>query len=657
MDYPFDVVVAIDRVTGQRVTNGTMTLYAESDTGKTTPLPILDSSKLPIPDGLLRTTSEAYVPKFWVADHARVTGVSGSSEVTLVSTEGYKIAAEDAATAAQAVETKANNGEFNGKSAYQVWLDAGNTGTEAEYIASLKGGKGDKGDIGLPGPDAIENDTAVATYINTPGTEVNTALTATIADAVPARPLPSIATPCELQARFLDFGGGFMRGAVAGDSTVNDGNDPVRKFLIRLGQLTPAGVGMKERLWSTGSSTYATDVDVKAGTTTASVGGTVLTDNFNRTAAELVGSTTSGGQVWAGTAGGWSSDGSTASASSGAAVLGFDTGSKTHTHKATLKVVTSAQAAQSQARVVACSTRPDINAGGNYVWALLNLTTTGILQIALWKRIAGVQTEIAATVTVSGITGASATPQTLIVSLDVAIQQVKCTVTVGGVDQGLNATVTESDAGALGTHVNLVMPANTYGAFKVDSAEAATPYTPGVYTGMEVWNAAVGGTNLTYQQARIATMYPSGTHFDWLLVTNGHNGGGQSPEAFIAEVDGFITAFKAAHPETLILISSQNPQFAPATTIEAHARRQAALRDYAMEKGYEYLPVFEAFRNQPDGGASLVNPADGIHPTVGVNTSDITTWCGNLLWTAVWLKVIESRRQTGVVPAITALPL
>jgi hypothetical protein len=63
-----------------------------------------------------------------------------------------------------------------GKSAYEIWLDLGNEGTEQEYLASLKGDdgytpvkgvdyfdgekgdKGDKGDIGPRGPEGPKGD-------------------------------------------------------------------------------------------------------------------------------------------------------------------------------------------------------------------------------------------------------------------------------------------------------------------------------------------------------------------------------------------------------------------------------------------------------------------------------------------------------------------
>ena len=59
----------------------------------------------------------------------------------------------DKLTPAQKAELKGEPGK-DGKSAYQVWLDKGNTGTESDFITSLKGPrgeKGQKGDAGTPG--------------------------------------------------------------------------------------------------------------------------------------------------------------------------------------------------------------------------------------------------------------------------------------------------------------------------------------------------------------------------------------------------------------------------------------------------------------------------------------------------------------------------
>ena len=465
--------------------------------------------------------------------------------------------------------------------------------------------------------------------------------------------LPAAATACEMLARMVDFKRGSGRAAIAGDSALNDGGDPPRKLLLWLKEMTD-GIGLSERLWNNTTSVYGAPIIVEPGVGTPDTGGTILTDNFNRTAAELVGSTTSGGQVWAGGAGAWSANGTRATANSGTLGLGFNTGAKAMTATADLLLVTTAATPAQQARIAVGCTQANFGAGGSYVWAQIQVTTAGLIQVSLWKRISGTSTQIGTTTTINGVTANSATPQAVRVKLDIAIQALTLTLTVGGVDQVITGSVTEGDTAILGTHSGIAFAANAAGAFGLDEISMAIPFTPGTPgDGLEIWNGAVAGTTLAHQQANLAAMYPSGTHFDWILVSGGHNHGTQEPAAFLAVVDSFIEAFKAAHPETLIIISSQNPQFAPSTTIAAHARRQAALRAYAMENGYEYLPVFEAFTAQADGGASLVNPADGIHPTVST-TTDLTTWCGNLLWIAVWITQINARRAGQT--ALTALP-
>jgi len=50
-------------------------------------------------------------------------------------------------------------GDSGGASAYEVWLRNGNEGTEAEYLASLVGPKGDPGSQGVPGQDGAPGDT------------------------------------------------------------------------------------------------------------------------------------------------------------------------------------------------------------------------------------------------------------------------------------------------------------------------------------------------------------------------------------------------------------------------------------------------------------------------------------------------------------------
>lgn len=76
----------------------------------------------------------------------------------------------------------------DGKSAYQIWLDNGNTGTEEEYLASLKGSDGKDGEDGktpVKGVDYFDGENGVSTYFyvrysaNSNGSGMTTAPTTT----------------------------------------------------------------------------------------------------------------------------------------------------------------------------------------------------------------------------------------------------------------------------------------------------------------------------------------------------------------------------------------------------------------------------------------------------------------------------------------------
>ena len=67
-----------------------------------------------------------------------------------VGNETYTV--EKDITVGLAIQGKDGYQGSDGKSAYDIWLEAGNTGTEEEYLASLKGKDGEKGETGAQGP-------------------------------------------------------------------------------------------------------------------------------------------------------------------------------------------------------------------------------------------------------------------------------------------------------------------------------------------------------------------------------------------------------------------------------------------------------------------------------------------------------------------------
>ena len=84
-------------------------------------------------------------------------------------------AAQAANSAASELQQQAENGEFDGKSAYEVAAKNGFEGSEAEWLASLKGEQGEKGEKGEKGDVGGIDSQFIAAYGVTTNAEIEAA--------------------------------------------------------------------------------------------------------------------------------------------------------------------------------------------------------------------------------------------------------------------------------------------------------------------------------------------------------------------------------------------------------------------------------------------------------------------------------------------------
>ena len=81
-----------------------------------------------------------------------------------VTTYGDGTVSESDATNISGANGKDGSNGSDGKSAYQIWLEAGNTGTEEDYLASLKGKDGEDGKDGENGKDGSDGSDGKSAY-------------------------------------------------------------------------------------------------------------------------------------------------------------------------------------------------------------------------------------------------------------------------------------------------------------------------------------------------------------------------------------------------------------------------------------------------------------------------------------------------------------
>lgn len=417
---------------------------------------------------------------------------------------------------------------------------------------------------------------------------------------------------------------GDIKTGIAGDST---GNAPNEWADLHTGYLAAKDTVRRCEIlhWNDTAQAYDAATVVQPGTS-GPTAATVFSDTFTRTAAELDGTTPDVGTAWgkdAGNAvGDWSIDGTaalrTADTTNGLmlANAGTDADFKV-TYNMTAGAATGA--GQNDMRFPFRYLN-----SSNYLWAFVTITNAGSAVFYLRKVIGGVTTTYGpSSFTID--TGSANVPLTIV------CETIGTTfrATVNGVT--ITDTLTSGDVAALvgankggfgyGRQGNRVLD------FKIETTSTAAARL------LRFYNASMSGSTLTYHQSRLAAMFPEA--LDLLFISSSHNYSTDTAVAYLAKLDTFIAAFRAVQPDAVIVISSQNLRRSPADNIAAHTSRLAALKSYAVKRGYGYLPVAEAWAASAADPATLVL-ADGIHPSVGAGS-------GSELWAATANTYMDAR--------------
>lgn len=151
-----------------------------------------------------------------------------------------------------------------------------------------------------------------------------------------------------------------------------------------------------------------------------------------------------------------------------------------------------------------------------------------------------------------------------------------------------------------------------------DLLRVTTPLTTSKEKQVSVYNGGAAGQTAEYQRTKIQEMYP--VRPDLLFINHGHNyseANGWTTQEMIDSITAFVDELNELYPgdnPIPVAITSQNPQFGTGRESE-HLLKIKALKALAMQKNWGYIPTFEVFAQQPDGGASLMN--DEVHPGIG----------------------------------------
>jgi hypothetical protein len=154
-----------------------------------------------------------------------------------------------------------------------------------------------------------------------------------------------------------------------------------------------------------------------------------------------------------------------------------------------------------------------------------------------------------------------------------------------------------------------------------------TSYTFSGSPVLTVVNGSHPGASLTYlnDATRLPKLHPDYGQVA-IMFSDSHNENWSVGEAWRVKYEAWLDAVQALRPVATLVISTQNPKYAPATGIEAHAVRQQLLKAIAARRRLGLIDAFGAFGTN----AALVQ-SDGIHPTKGAGDSGSQVWADQAL--------------------------
>lgn len=314
-----------------------------------------------------------------------------------------------------------------------------------------------------------------------------------------------------------------------------------------------------------------------------------LVDTFTHTGI-LAGTVADTGEAWStgASASQWSSDGEAAYAT-GIGVLATALAQSSEA-RWDVGVTTSTPA---EAHTIRLGLKTE-GTGVNGIYAALYVNADGTLSTIIYVRTTAGGYRGLGSVNNHGATANNPVEQ--VVPVKVNLTGLNVTVTVG-TGTGTWA-ITQAELDGLGTHVELQSFTADSSRFRIHAMEA--DYIKSVPAKDPI---------------------PAGVPLDIMVIAHGHNYQTMSPSGFVVKLEEFLDVMTIKRPSAIPLLSSQNPQFAPAANPTAHAARLRAVREYATTKGFTYAPVYEHFARNSDLGVSWVS-ADGVHP----NATGMAEW-------------------------------